>query len=125
MNDPDPRSLRGTLAETFVFEEAAGAGEPSIAALTQEAEMIRRAFPDIEYRAVRRTQSAGRSLVEFRAIGVHEQDFLGVPATASLAMFSGVFNLKIEGMRVSRLRLTIDFGGLRRQLLLASHVAKC
>jgi steroid delta-isomerase-like uncharacterized protein len=121
LNRQDPDGIRDALASDFVFEEVAGPGEPSIAALLEEARMLRGAFPDIDFRPVRVIKNDDRTLVEFRAIGTHRGDFLSVPATGSTAIVSGVFSLQIDGPAVSRLRLTIDFGGLRRQLLLAAR----
>jgi steroid delta-isomerase-like uncharacterized protein len=119
----DAASLRHTTAPDFVFEEAAGPGERSMAALLAELEMVSRAFPDIAFRPVRHSRHDDRTILEFRAIGTHRGDFLGVPATGTLAIVSGVFTLQIEDDLVRRLRLTVDFGGLRRQLLLAARTA--
>jgi predicted ester cyclase len=80
------------------------------------------AFPDITFRPVRHTFEAARSYVEFRAIGTHRREFLNVPPTGTVVIVSGVFNLECDDNSVRCLRLTIDFGGLRRQLLLAARM---
>jgi hypothetical protein len=114
--------LREVLAPDFIFEEAAGPGEPSVDALFHELQLVFDAFPNIEFRPVRQTDAETRTYVEFRAIGVHAGEFLDVPPTGTLAIISGVFNLEADHQHVRRLRLTVDFGGLRRQLLTAARV---
>lgn len=123
LNTRDAENIRGVLAPDFVFEEVAGPGEPSIQALLEELRHIYRAFPDIQFRPVRQTVDINRVYVEFRAIGTHQGEFLDVPATGTLAIVSGVFNLESSEREIRRLRLTVDFGGLRRQLLLAARRA--
>lgn len=120
LNSHDLGQLDEVLAPDFVFEEVAGAGEASRAALRQELQMVFSAFPDITFRPVRRSREAARTYVEVRALGVHQGPFLGVEPTGAAATVSGVFNLQDEEGLIKRLRLTIDFGGLRRQLLLAA-----
>lgn len=119
----DPEALRGLLSPDFVFEEVAGAGERSVDALTHEMGMVFAAFPDILFRPVRRSLEGNRVYAEFRAFGTHQAEFLNVPATGAVAVFSGVFNLEVDDEMVRRLRMTVDFGGLRRQLLLAARHA--
>lgn len=121
LNSREPDRVRATLAPDFLFEEAAGPGKPSIEALMSELSAVFAAFPDMSFRPVRQTQAEGRTYLEFRAIGTHMGDFLGVPATGAAAILSGVFNLENDGGRVHRLRMTADFGGLRRQLLTAAR----
>lgn len=124
VNSRDPERVRGVLSADFVFEEVAGEGEPSARALVEELKIIYAAFPDIAFRPVRQTVEGNRIYVEFRAIGTHQAEFLEVPPTGTLAIVSGVFNLESDDRQVRRLRLTVDFGGLRRQLLLAGRMAR-
>jgi len=121
LNSGDVNGVESVLAPDFEFEEVAGAGQPSRAALVSELELIGAAFPDIQYRPVRQTSEGDRRYVEFKAIGSHRGPFLGVPPTGNLVIVSGVFNLETTEESVRRLRLTVDFGGLRRQLLLAAR----
>ena len=116
----DADELRSVLAADFIFEDVAGEGEQSVNALLTECGMVFDAFPDIVFRPVRQTAERDRHYVEFRAFGTHRGEFLHVPPTGTLAIVSGVFNLAEDGRVIRRLRLTIDFGGLRRQLLLAA-----
>lgn len=119
LNQHDLEALRRLLAFDFVFEEVAGPGEPSVKSLADELQLIYSGLPDITFRPVRRVTDDGKTIVEFRAIGTHDATFLSVPATGTTAIVSGVF--AFEGSkRIDRLRLTVDFGGLRRQLLTAS-----
>lgn len=122
INSHDVERVRATLAPDFVFEDVAGSGSPSAEALLEELRMIFSAFPDIGFRPVRQTRESGRTYVEFKAIGTHNGEFLNVPATGTMAIVSGVFNLEGNGS-IRRLRLTVDFGGLRRQLLMAARMA--
>ena len=122
VNSHDPEQLRGVIAPDFLFEEAAGRGEASIRALQAELEMVVAAFPDMAFRPVRQTPEGDRWYVEFKAIGTHRGEFLQVPPTGALAILSGVFNLRVQDDLVRELRLTADFGGLRRQLLLAARM---
>jgi hypothetical protein len=122
LNAHSLHGLREVLSADFVFEEVAGAGEPSIAALETEITTVFVAFPDILFRPVRQTTDGDRTYVEFRAFGTHENVFLGVPATRAPVIVSGVLNLRHSQWEVDRLRLTLDFGGLRRQLLMAARV---
>ena len=121
INSHDQHSVREILAPDFTFEEVAGPGEASVEALLEELRLVFDAFPDIQFRPVRQTRDGNRTYVEVRAVGTHRAEFLSVPATGTTAIISGVFNLESDET-VHRLRLTIDFGGLRRQLLLASRM---
>ena len=122
LNSREPEEVQATLASDFLFEEAAGPGKPSIEALMSELSAVFAAFPDMSFRPVRHTDVDGRIYLEFRAVGTHLGEFLGVPATGTTAILSGVFNLDGAGGRVRRLRMTADFGGLRRQLLMAARM---
>jgi len=122
INARDVERVRVALAPDFVFEEVAGAGSPSVEALVEELRMIFAAFPDITFRPVRRTNDGGRTYVEFKAIGTHRGEFLNVPATGATAIVSGVFNIGGDGSGIRRFRMTVDFGGLRRQLLMAARM---
>jgi steroid delta-isomerase-like uncharacterized protein len=122
LNTHDPEHIRAALTHDFTFEEVAGPGDPSTIALTEWLQALFDALPDITFRPVRQTQEGNRTYVEFRAIGTHDGTFLNVPATGTMAIVSGVFNLVGESGRVERLRLTVDFGGLRRQLLMAARM---
>lgn len=121
INARDVEQVRDSLAPDFVFEDVAGPGAPSADALVEELRMIFAAFPDIGFRPVRRTQEGSRTYIEFKAIGTHTGEFLNVPATGTMAIVSGVFNLE-SNAAIRRLRLTVDFGGLRRQLLMAARM---
>ena len=117
LNAHDAERVRLLLAADFVFEEVAGAGQPSIEAFLDELQMLFDGFPDMSFRAVRETAVGSRTYVAFHAVGTHQGTFLGVPASAKRVFLSGVLNLEIEGGTIHRLRHTIDFGGLRRQVL--------
>jgi steroid delta-isomerase-like uncharacterized protein len=121
LNTRDPDGMRQALAADFVFEEVAAAGEPSVDALLTEFRMVFDAFPDITFRPVRESAEGDRTYIEFRAFGVHQQEFLNVPPTGAMAFISGVFNVKADQDVIRRLRMTVDFGGLRRQLLVAAR----
>jgi predicted ester cyclase len=86
-----------------------------------ELQMVFDAFPDIVFRPVRHIKQSDRHLLEFRAFGTHRGEFLSVPPTNTTAIVSGVFNLQSDDGVIRRLRMTVDFGGLRRQLLVASR----
>lgn len=57
--------------------------------------------------------------MEVRAIGTHEGEFLKVAGTGALVLVSGVSTLSGEST-VRRASMTLDFGGVRRQLLQAA-----
>lgn len=120
LNAHDLQALRDSLAQDFVFEEVAGPGEPSIDALSSELSAIYLGLPDVTFRPVRQAHEGGRTYVEFRAIGTHSAPFMGIASTGTLAIVSGVFNFDVNDT-IRRLRMTVDFGGLRRQLLMASR----
>jgi predicted ester cyclase len=122
INSRNADRLREVLTSDFVFEEAAGPGERSVEALLHELAIVFTAFPDLMFRPIRETPEGGRTYLEFKGIGTHKGEFLQVPPTGTTAFVSGVFNLEDAGERVSRLRMTVDFGGLRRQLLLAARM---
>jgi predicted ester cyclase len=122
INSQNADLLRGVLTPDFVFEEAAGPGERSIEALLHELRIVFEAFPDLMFRPIRETIEGGRTYLEFKGIGTHRGEFLQVPPTGTTAFVSGVFNLADAGERICRLRMTVDFGGLRRQLLLAARM---
>jgi predicted ester cyclase len=124
INSQNADRLRRVLAPDFVFEEAAGPGERSIEALLHELRIMFEAFPDLIFRPIRETVEGGRTYLEFKGIGTHRGEFLRVPPTGTTALVSGVFNLEDAGERIGRLRMTVDFGGLRRQLLLAARMQK-
>jgi steroid delta-isomerase-like uncharacterized protein len=117
INAHDTERVHSLLAPDFVFEEAAGAGERSVDALLQELHIIFDAFPDITVRPVRETTVGPRTYVSFHATGTHQGEFLGIAPTGRRVFVSGVFNLQSDGGVIRRLRHTIDFGGLRRQIL--------
>jgi steroid delta-isomerase-like uncharacterized protein len=121
LNAHSPEKIREALALDFVYEEVAAEGEPSVEALLSEFGMVFAAFPDITFRPVRQTAEGARTYVEFRAFGVHQREFLGVQPTGTMAIISGVFNVEAEQGAIRRLRMTVDFGGLRRQLLVAAR----
>lgn len=121
LNARDLNAVRSLLAPDFVFEEVVGGGEPSRRALLAEIEMILAGLSDAVFRPARLDRDGGRTYLEFRAMGTHSGDFLGVPATGALAMVSGVFNVTQDDRYIRSLRWTIDFGGLRRQLLMAAQ----
>src|SRR5437588_6670570 len=52
LNTDDLDRLDGVLAEHFVFEEVAGAGEASRSALKEELSMLRSGIPDLSFRPV-------------------------------------------------------------------------
>jgi predicted ester cyclase len=114
--------LRTVLTPDFVFEEAAGPGERSIEAFLHELRIIFEAFPDLMFRPIRETTEGGRTYLEFKGIGTHRGEFLQVAPTGTTAFVSGVFNPEDADNRICRLRMTVDFGGLRRQLLLAERM---
>lgn len=124
LNTHETNRIRDVLTPDFVFEEVAGEGEPSLKAFLDELGMVLTAFPDIAFRPVRQTRQAERVYVEFRAIGTHQRQFLDVKPTNGMAIISGVFNLEQNGNGIRRLRMTVDFGGLRRQLLLAGRTSQ-
>lgn len=111
--------LRRQLSHDFVFEEVAGPGRESIEALEHHLQLFFDAFPDLTFKTARKEHVDQRAYVEFRAIGTHKGAFLNVDPTESLAIVSGVLNLQISGGLVQRLRLVVDYAGLRRQLLVA------
>jgi predicted ester cyclase len=121
VNAHDTLALNGSLAPDFVFEEVAGPGAPSRDALSAELGMLYAAFPDLHFRIVRISEEEGRRFLEFQAIGTHEGEFLGVAPTKAFTIASGGFNLEADEEFIHRLRLTLDFGGLRRQLLIADQ----
>ena len=121
LDSGDWNGLDGMLAEDFTFEEVAGSGAPSRDALKEELGVLRSALPDLSFRPVRIEPAGDRLYVEFRAMGAHRGELLHVAPTGTFVILSGVFNLVISGGRISRLRLTIDFAGLRRQLLQAAR----
>jgi predicted ester cyclase len=123
LNTHDPQAVRAVLAPDFTFEEVAGAGAPSIDAFLHEFGRVFDAFPDVLFRPTRETQEGIRTYLEFRAMGTHRGEFLNVRPTGITAVFSGVFNAEHDGDRICRMRMTVDFGGLRRQLLLAAQRA--
>ena len=113
--------MRGLLDGDFVYEEVAGPGEPSVAAFLHQFTRVFEAFPDIVFRPVRQTVEGNRTYVEFRAFGTHKGAFLNVEPTDTIAILSGVFNAESGEATIRRIRMTVDFGGLRRQLLLAAR----
>jgi steroid delta-isomerase-like uncharacterized protein len=119
INAHDLDAMAGALAPDFLFEDAAGPGQASQEALVEEFKLVFAGMPDLLVRPVGLRQDGERSIVEFKGIGTHRGEFLGVAPTGTTAIVSGVFNLTTGRERITRLRLTIDFGGLRRQLLLA------
>jgi steroid delta-isomerase-like uncharacterized protein len=121
INARDLDKVCAVLPDDFLFEEVAGPGAASVDGLLSELRMIFAAFPDIVFRPVRHSRDGNRTLVEFRAIGTHNGEFVGVPPTGSVAVASGVFSAVEAGRKIARLRLTVDFGGLRRQLLTAQR----
>jgi len=121
LNARSPQKMREVLADDFVYDEVAGKGEWSANALISEFQMVFDAFPDITFRPVRQTAEGNRLYIEFRAFGVHQQEFLNVPPTGAMAIISGVFNLEQDDRAIHRLSMTVDFGGLRRQLLTAAR----
>jgi predicted ester cyclase len=121
LNSGDWDSLDGLLAEDVIFEEVAGTGLPSRNALKEELAVLRSGLPDLSFRPVRVEPAGDRLYVEFRAMGAHRGELLRVAPTGTFVILSGVFNLAISSGRISRLRLTIDFAGLRRQLLQAAR----
>ncbi len=120
LNSHQAQRVRDVLAPDFVFEEAAGPGERSIDALLYELKTVFEAFPDVIFHPIRETTEGSRTYVEFKGMGTHKGEFLHVPPTGTTAFVSGVFNLEGADL-IRRLRLTLDFGGLRRQLLLAAR----
>jgi predicted ester cyclase len=121
LNAHDPNKMREALGSDFVYEEVAGEGRSSAEALLSEFRMVFDAFPDIIFRPVRQTVEGDRTYVEFRAFGVQEREFLNVPPTRTMAIISGVFNVVEDQRVIHRLKMTVDFGGLRRQLLVAAR----
>jgi steroid delta-isomerase-like uncharacterized protein len=117
LNTHDLSRVGALLAADFVFEEAASAGRPSTEAFLDELRMLFDGFPDMTFRAVRETAVGNRTYVAFHAMGTHQGEFLGVPASGKRVFLSGVLNLQIEDGTIRSLRHTIDFGGLRRQVL--------
>ena len=119
LNEHDTTALESSLGSDFLYEEVASAGAPSREALTTELSMLFDAFPDLHFRIVRISEQDGRRFLEFRAIGTHKGEFLGVAPTMSFTIASGVFNVQADDDSIHRMRMTLDFGGLRRQLLIA------
>ena len=124
VNSHDPDRIREVLTPDFTFEEVAGPGEASVDALILWFQAVFTGLPDITFRPIRHTQQEDRALIEFRAIGTHGGPFLNVPPTGTVAIVSGVFNLVGSSAGVRRLRLTVDFAGLRRQLLMAERMRR-
>jgi steroid delta-isomerase-like uncharacterized protein len=122
VNSHDPERIRAVLAPDFTFEEVAGPGNASVSALVSWFEPVFEALPDITFHPIRQTREGDRTYVEFRAMGTHQGHFLNVPPTGTVALVSGVFNVAGSRELVRRLRLTVDFGGLRRQLLVAERM---
>ncbi|MBV9281796.1 MAG: ester cyclase [Chloroflexi bacterium] len=122
INTHDLTRVRGVLASDFVYEEVAGPGELSVEALLHELDLVLSAFPDLLLRPVRQTTEGERTYLEFRGMGTHSGEFLSVAPTGATAIVSGVLNVAGGGAGVRRLRMTVDFGGLRRQLLLAARM---
>jgi steroid delta-isomerase-like uncharacterized protein len=121
LNSGHGDDLDNLLTEDFVFEEVAGAGAASRDALKAELEAFRTALPDISFRPVRVARDGQRIYLEFRAMGTHRGAFLNVSPTNTFAIVSGVFNVALQDGQIARLRLTVDFAGLRRQLLQAAR----
>lgn len=121
LNGHDPEAVRGLLHPEFLYEEVAGPGPASVNAFLHEFGLVFDAFPDIVFRPVRETAEGDRTYLEFRAFGTHTGVFLNVPPTGTTAIVSGVFNVHANGGTIRRMRMTVDFGGLRRQLLLAAR----
>jgi hypothetical protein len=86
--------------------------------------MIFAGLSDVAFRPVRLGSEDDRDILEFRAMGEHSGKFLDVQATGTIAIVSGVFNVLEDNEHIHALRWTIDFGGLRRQLLTAARTAK-
>jgi predicted ester cyclase len=124
LNDRDTDAVRSLLAPDFLFEEVAGRGRASEDALLAEIEMILSGLSDLSFRPARLTEEGNRTYLEFRAVGMHTGAFLGVPPTGTLAIVSGVFNAVQDRRHIHALRWTIDFGGLRRQLLMAAQMSR-
>lgn len=124
LNTRDLDGVRALLAQDFVFEGAAASGEPSRQAFVAELEMIFAGLTDVVFRPVRLSGEDDRDYLEFRAMGEHTGEFLGVEATGAVAIVSGVFNVSEDNRHIHALKWTIDFGALRRQLLTAAHGAK-
>lgn len=121
LNTWDPVLIEAVLGDAFVFEDVSGPGERSRRAFLDVLHMMRSAFPDLTFRATRHALSEeGRTVIEFKAMGTHQGEFLGVAPTGAFTIISGAFNLAHSDGRVTRLRQTIDFAGLRRQLLMAA-----
>jgi predicted ester cyclase len=124
LNGRDLDAVASLLAPGFVFEEVAGSGDASRVALLAEIEMIFAGLSDVVFRPARVDRDGDRTYLEFRAMGTHSGEFLGVPPTGTLAVVSGVFNVTQDDHFIHSLRWTIDFGGLRRQLLMAAAPAR-
>ncbi len=124
LNARDLDEVRALLAADFVFEEVAASGEPSRAAFVAEIELIFAGLSDVMFRPVRLSTEGDRDFLEFRAVGEQTGKFLGIPATGAVAIVSGVFNVIEDNEHIHALRWTIDYGGLRRQLLTAAQMTK-
>jgi predicted ester cyclase len=124
LNGRDLDAVASLLAPGFVFEEVAGSGDASRVALLAEIEMIFAGLSDVVFRPARVDRDGDRTYLEFRAMGTHSGEFLGVPPTGTLAVVSGVFNVTQDDHFSHSRRWTIDFGGLRRQLLMAAAPAR-
>jgi predicted ester cyclase len=124
LNARDTDALRGLLAPNFVFEEVAGPGAASRDAFFAEIEMIVNGLSDVVFRPARVSREGNRTYLEFRAMGTHTGPFLGVAPTGTLAVVSGVLNVEQDTKQIRALRWTIDFGGLRRQLLMAARLGR-
>lgn len=124
LNARDLDEVRALLAPDFVFEGVAASGEPSTEAFVAELEMIFAGLSDVVFRPVRLSNEDDRDYLEFRDMGEHTGTFLNIPATGTVAIVSGVFNVVEDNEHIHALRWTIDFGGLRRQLLSAAQTTR-
>lgn len=120
LNSHDPAAISALLAPDFVYDEMRGAGQTGAEAVLAEFALVFAALPDITFRLVRISGLEDGFHLEFRALGTHQGEFLGVLPTNTLALFGGVMTIR-GGEQIEHLRMTIDFGGLRRQLLTAAR----
>ena len=120
LNAHDDDCVRSLLSSEFEFVEGAPPGAPSERALLDRLALLRRAFPDIVYRVARTREESGWHYVEFKALGTHSHEFLSVQATSALMVISGVFAVQQRHDLICRLRVTLDFRGLREQMLVAA-----